>query len=212
MGLPVNPPMRLWERARTAGIRVLEGVEREYNLRPPPKMSINERIAAAMDYIAARIITLTNVQAATETVLSLRMRTLYNRVFEYRALLRQGETAYEKHLHERRMVAVAAATADMDRLQNFMIAAEGMVGGASASAERIGETVYRLEREVFGQSRTHPLREAVVRLGEPWDISPFYNDWCKNRRMASHAAVAELENRLRDLLSGVLHISTPATA
>ncbi|MBC8143328.1 MAG: hypothetical protein H7Y38_18025 [Armatimonadetes bacterium] len=145
-------------------------------------------------------------------MLSLRMRTLYNRVFEYRASLVGGTTPYEKRLHERRLVAVAAATADMDRLQNFMVAAEGMVGGESASLERIGETVYRLEREVFGASQTHPLREAVVVLGEAWDISPFYEDWCANRRRASHAAVTELENRLRELLSGVLHISTPASA
>ncbi len=212
MGLPTDPGKRLWERARTAGIRVLEGVEREYNLRPASQVSVNARIAAAMDYVAARIVTLTNVAPSTESVLSLRMRTLYNRVFEYRATLVGGITQYEKRLHKRRLVAVAAATADMDRLQNFIVAAEGMVGGESASLERIGETVYRLEREVFGASQTHPLREAVVVLGDAWDLSPMYGEWCGNRRRASRAAVAELENRLRDLLRGVLHIATPASA
>ncbi|MBC8142211.1 MAG: 1-acyl-sn-glycerol-3-phosphate acyltransferase, partial [Armatimonadetes bacterium] len=106
MGLPTDPTQRLWHRARAAGIRVLEGVEREYNLHPATQTTVNERIAAAMDYVAARIVTLTNVTPPTESVLSLRMRTLYNRVFEYRATLVDGVTPYEKRLHERRLVAV----------------------------------------------------------------------------------------------------------
>lgn len=212
MGLPTDRSKRLWERARGAALCVLEGVEREYNLRPPPGAPVNARIAAAVRYIEHRIVTLTNVTPPTETEMSLRMRTLYNRVFEYEATLTDGATFYNRQLHERRLLAVRAAITDMNRLQNFMVAADGMVGGPNASAERIGETIYRLEREVFGASRTHPLREAIVVLGDAWDVSEYYAQWKGNRRAGMRAAVIELEARLKNLLAGVLHLSTPASA
>ncbi len=212
MGLPTDRGKRLWERARMAALRVLEGVEREYNIRPTTETPVNDRIQAAVRYIEHRIVTLTNVTPPTESAMSLRMRTLYNRVFEYEASLTDGATFYTKQLHQRRLLAVRAAITDMNRLQNFMVAADGMVGGPNASAERIGETIYRLEREVFGESRTHPLREAIVVLGDPWDVSDFYTQWKENRRAGMRAAVEELETRLKTLLAGVLHLSTPASA
>ncbi|MBC8136198.1 MAG: hypothetical protein H8F28_09955, partial [Fibrella sp.] len=212
MGLTTDRSKRLWERARSAALRVLEGVEREYNIRPPQDTPVNERIQAAVRYIEHRIVTLTNVKPPIESVPSLRMRTLYNRVFEYEASLTDGATIYTKQLHRRRLLAVRAAITDMNRLQNFMVAADGMVGGPNASAERIGETIYRLEREVFGTSRTHPLREAIVVLGDAWDVSEFYTQWKENRRAGMRAAVTELETRLKTLLAGVTHLSTPASA
>ena len=212
MGLPTDRGMRIWERTRVAAMKALDGVEREYNLRHPPGTPVNERIHAAMQYVERRIITLTNVVPPTETEPSLRMRTLYNRVFEFEATLTHGATFYDKQLHRRRLLAVRAATTDMHRLQNFMVAADGMVGGPNASSERIGESIYRLEREVFGAPKTLPLREAIVVLGDAWDISPFYAVWEENRRAGLNAAVAELESRLRTLLEGVMHLSTPASA
>lgn len=212
MGLPTDRNKRLWERARIAAMRVLDGVEREYNIQQSPETPVNERIQAAVRYIEQRIVTLTNVKPPMESEPSLRMRTLYNRVFEYEETLTDGVTFYNKQLHQRRLLAVRAAITDMNRLQNFMVAADGMVGGPNASAERIGETIYRLEREVFGASRTHPLREAIVVLGDPWDVSEFYYQWKENRRAGMRAAVTELETRLKTLLAGVQHLSTPASA
>ena len=211
LGIASDRSKRLWERARFACLRVLDGVEREYNLHPAANATINDRIQAAVSYVAERVITLTNVRRPTESDPSLRMRTLYNRVFEFRETLPIGETFYTRRLHNRRMLAVQAAISDMDRLQNFLVAADGMVGGPQASAERIGETIYRLEREVFGASRTHPFREAVVVIGDAWDISPLLPDWKANRRTVLCAAVSEFETRLRAVLQSVLHLSTPAS-
>lgn len=212
LGLPTDRSRRLWERARNACLCVLEGVEREYNLHVLPEQTVDERIQAASSYIERRIVTLVNVQAATERDRSLRMRTLYNRVFEYAATLTDGTTFYTRRLHQHRLLAVNAAISDMDRLQNFMVAADGMVGGPEASAERIGETIYRLEREIFGAPRTLPLREAVVVIGDAWDVSPFLPLFRENRRAGLNAAVNELETRLKTILQSVLHIATPASA
>ncbi len=200
LGLPTDPDRDLAVRLYEAGMAVLSGVEREYGLVPPSAdASADARIAALYRQIGARVAAVVHVPAPETGPVHLGMRALFNAVFDYMDGLATGATPYEHRLHERRLVAVQACLNDLWRVQNFM-AISGDYLAPPVTPERLGEVLWRLENEVLGRARTRPLRQAVVRIGEPLELANYLDAYRAGRRAAVAASTRELEDRLRRLL------------
>jgi hypothetical protein len=212
LGLPApSAPAALPDRLRRAGLAVLRGVEQEYGIGAPTreneKESIDERIAVLYDLIAVRVTHTLHVKMPAERAVRLRMRTLYNAAFDYLDGLAEGRTPYERRLHARRVAAARTCLADLWRVQNFMSVSEDCL--ASLTAERAGELLFRLEKEVYGEPRTRPWREAVVRLGPPIELADWLPQYRASRKRTVAQCTAEVEERLRTLLGSLSGVRTP---
>jgi len=228
LGLPARANDALADRLRRACLVVLDGVEREYGLRRAepawsralghadevsdelPPGALNARLLAVTARIAARVrqvVPVASGVAHDETApLPLRMRALFNATFDYLDGMAEGKTFYERRLHARRITAARACLADLWRLQNFMVFGEGTLA-PPLSLERLGEVLFRLEKEVYGNPRTRPWREAVVRLGAPVDLADWLPDYQASRKQALAWVTNVMEERLRTLLASC---SSPA--
>jgi 1-acyl-sn-glycerol-3-phosphate acyltransferase len=212
LGLPApSGPTALPDRLRRAALAVLRGVEQEYGVgassRENEKESVDERIAVLYDLIAVRVTQVLRVKMPIDHSVRLRMRALYNATFDYLDGLAEGKTAYERRLHARRVAAARMCLADLWRVQNFMSISEDCL--ASLTAERAGELLFRLEKEVYGEPRTRPWREAVVRLGQPLELADWLPRYRARRKTTVAQCTAEVEERLRTLLGSLSGVRTP---
>jgi hypothetical protein len=186
-------------------------VEQEYGVgtstREEEKESIDERIAVLYDLIATRVTNILHVKMPADRSVRLRMRALYNATFDYLDRLAEGRTPYERRLHARRVAAARTCLADLWRVQNFMSISGDCL--ASLTAERAGELLFRLEKEVYGEPRTRPWREAVVRLGPPMELADRMPEYRVSRKRTVAQCTAEVEERLRTLLESLSGVSTP---
>jgi 1-acyl-sn-glycerol-3-phosphate acyltransferase len=212
LGLPPRgDPKALPDRLLRAGLAVLRGVEQEYGVgasaREEEKESIDERIAVLYDLIATRVTHILHVKMPADRSVRLRMRALYNATFDYLDRLAEGRTPYERRLHARRVAAARTCLADLWRVQNFMSISEECL--ALRTAERAGELLFRLEKEVYGEPRTLPWREAVVRLGLPMELAGWLPQYRASRKRTVAHCTAELEEHLRTLLRSMSGVCTP---
>jgi hypothetical protein len=169
--------------------------------------TIDKRIAMLYDCIALRVTHLLNVKMPADASVRLRMRALYNATFDYLDGLAEGRTPYERRLHVRRVAAARTCLADLWRVQNFMSISEDCL--TELSAERAGELLFRLEKEVYGKPRTRPWREAVVRLGDPLELADWLPEYRSRRKRTVAQCTALLEQRLRTLLETLRSVRTP---
>jgi hypothetical protein len=84
-------------------------------------------------------------------------------------------------------------------MQNFMVVGEHTLA-PPVSVERLGEVVFRLEKEVYGQARTRPPREAIVHVGEPLEMADYLSEYHGSRKQTLRRVTNDLEARLRALL------------
>jgi hypothetical protein len=212
LGLPVEsgatPRDRLWR----AGLTVLAGVEREYGVSVTgaggAEPTVDERIRALYHFIAARVSHLLHTRPPEERSVPLGMRALFNATFDYLDGLAEGKTPYERRLHARRVTTATACLNDLWRMQNFMVINEGCLA-PPLTAERFGEVLWRLEVEVYGRARTRPWREAIVRLGEPIELSDRLLEYHAARKATVARCTVELEERLRGMLASLQSLGTP---
>jgi len=150
-------------------------------------------------YIAVRVCHVLDVSIPAGPTVHLTMRSLFNAAFAYLDGLREGPTPYERRLHARRVAATTACLADLWRMQNFMAIGEDELK-PPLTAEHAGDILFRLEREVYGEARTRPLREAVVRVGQPWDLAASLSTYRADRKATLASCTERVERELRDLV------------
>jgi hypothetical protein len=105
------------------------------------------------------------------------------------------------------VAAARTCLADLWRVQNFMTISEDCL--AELSAERAGELLFRLEKEVYGRPRTRPWRAAVVRVGEPLELAEWLPDYRAHRKSTVAHCTAIVEERLWELLHSLRSVRTP---
>lgn len=196
-GLPPGESLPLRERLLRAGLTVLGGIEREYGIAPGG--DIDARIAAVYDAIALRVTQALRVPMPPDPSVRLRMRALFNAAFDYLDALAEGKTFYERRLQARRAATARTCLADLWRVQNFMAIGENSLADP-LTVERAGEVLFRLEKEVYGSPRTLPRREALIRVGEPFDLAERLPEYRVSRKRSVALCTTEVEERLRALL------------
>jgi 1-acyl-sn-glycerol-3-phosphate acyltransferase len=206
LGLSPGGALLTTERLLRAGQAVLAGVEREYGIPASHGASFETRVERLYRYMVGRVAAALNVRAPQPYPVHLAMRALFNAAFDHRATLAApggatpgGAVPYERRLHARRAAVAGVCLADLWRVQNFMAIGEDYLQ-PPLTAERAGEILFRLEKEVYGAARTRPPREAVVRVGDPLDLEQHLPAYHAGRKAALESCTAEVATRLRELL------------
>lgn len=197
-------PERLWR----AGLAILTNIEREYGIPDATGRSADDRIAALANFISGRVSGALNIREPSATGIPIKMRALFNATFDYLDALAEGESSFQRQLYGRRQLAVKACLKDLWRMQNFMTISEASLA-PPITAERAGEVLWRLETEVYGKAHTRPLREALVRISQPIELSARIVEYHRAERPTVLTVTADLEERLRGIVHSLSPLGTP---
>ena len=194
----------LYGRLRRIGAAVVSTLEREYRLKADEDRSLNERIEQLREHILSQIEEFMGVTPQTDVLPRTRVRALKNLVDA--EIYRETEeiSAYEQQIHEQRLEKFQEFYPDLNRLINFIAIYDGYVG-ETQSPERFLEVIIRLEREVFGDSKSRGPRIAFMRFGAPKNLLDRYETYRDNKKQTVQDITLELETEVQTLISDMSH-------
>lgn len=189
----------LYDRLRRVGEVVLNANEKAYNIRPAKGASINERVQHMKELIVSRVATALGKSLRPEQPLLDRIRDLFNAVDRIVYSEAEGPD-YELGLHHDRQEAARRLYDDLWRVLRFVALYDGYVR-ETLTAERFLDVLGLLELEVFGRKKIRGLRKAVVRVGEPLNLLPYFPRYQADKRAAIREVTISLESSVRQLLA-----------
>jgi 1-acyl-sn-glycerol-3-phosphate acyltransferase len=188
-----------YERLRRIGDSVLCVLERAYQFAAPKGAGMSARIEALKEHVLSKVAAALGVRVPAGEPFPDRLRAVFNALQQVLYAEVSGLSAYEGRLLGQRQAEAWALREDLLRLRNFMAISDSYVEEA-ASAERFLEVASLLEAEVLGRWRTHGWRKAVLRVGEPVDLSALRAQYKRNKRDTVAAVTRGLESQTRSLL------------
>jgi hypothetical protein len=204
VGGPGGP---LYARLHRCGEAVLALNEARYGVKAAPEASLDQRIAAVRDKMLARIVATLGVKHDSSQPLRDRVRSLFNAIDQvYYADME--DSAYAERIGKAREEEAEALNRDLWRVLNF-VGVQGDYVASHPSAERFLDTLGRLEQEVFNKHRVWGPRKAVVRAGEPLNLSKHYADYLRDKRGTLAWVTETLEARVKLMLNDLVQLSRP---
>lgn len=76
---------------------------------------------------------------------------------------------------------------------------------ATASQERLAESIMKLQRDVYGVHRPHQLarRDVFVRIGSGIDLSQYLNEYRQSPRAVRHSLIEQLRQSIQSMLDKI---------
>lgn len=205
----VNGQTTLYARLMRCGEAVLKLNEQRYGLKSEPQAGLDQRIAAVRERILARIADSLGQRQDLSQPLRDRIRNLFNALDSvFYAEAEGDDTAYAAKLAHARSAEAAGLSRELSKVLSF-VGVQGDYVASHPSAERFLDTLGRLELEVFGRRRQWGPRRAVLKIGEPLELSAHYPEYQQDKRACLGRLTEELEGRVRALLEAMLPL-TPA--
>jgi len=134
-----------------------------------------------------------------------RIRDLFNAVDQIVYSEAEGPE-YERQLHHRRQEAARGLYDDLWRVLHFVALYDGYVR-ETLTAERFLDVLRLLELEVFGQKRIRGPRKALVKIGQPLNLMPYFPRYQSDKRATLQEVTTSLESSVRQLLAELSHPS-----
>jgi 1-acyl-sn-glycerol-3-phosphate acyltransferase len=192
-----------YRRLRRVCMAMLRSIEREYRL-PSPKeddldANLTPRIDAAKEAILHRVATAAGVALPKGDTLPERMRSLIHVIETVTEAEPMEATPYDRELRKQQRERARPLLRDLHRLANYIALYDGYVR-EKPSAERMADTLQRLERESFGKAILSGARRCHVRIGEPADLGERWEAYQQNRRAEVARATRDVEGRVGELL------------
>lgn len=197
----------LYDRLRRVGIAVIEGAEKAYGVRPQRDASLNDRIQTMKEMFVQRVASALGVTLRPDQPLIERIRELFNAID--RIVYREPTGSdYERMLHRSRQQLAQSLYDDLWRALRFVGIYDGYVR-ETLSQERFLEVIGRLEWAVFGKETWRGPRKVLVRIGEPINLTEYWNRYKEAKRTTLAEVTAHLEANVRTMLSELVRVSAP---
>lgn len=197
-----------YQRLLRIGDRVLAALERDESVAAAEGEEVNARIARVRDRLLERVARTVGATVDPNEPLQDQLHAVFNAVKGWVGLPSDDPSDYDDRLYRNKMATAAPLFRDLNRLQNF-IAITGDYIAAEATAERFLEVLARLEKEVFGEIRTKPPREAIVRIAPPLRLEERYDAYRANKRQVVQDLTREMECTIRGMLNELSREATP---
>ncbi|HEU4342510.1 MAG TPA: 1-acyl-sn-glycerol-3-phosphate acyltransferase [Candidatus Binatia bacterium] len=199
------PSLTLYERLRRVGEVVLDTNEREYNIRPAKGAKLNERVQHMKELIVSRVAAALGISQRSEQPLLDRIRDLFNAVDRITYSEAAG-SEYERQLHRDRQEKARGLYDDLWRVLRFVALYDGYVREA-LTAERFLDVLGLLELELFGRKSIRGPRKAVLSVGEPLNLMPYYERYQRDKRTTLEEVTISLESSVRQLMAELSYIT-----
>ncbi|MBI2302584.1 MAG: 1-acyl-sn-glycerol-3-phosphate acyltransferase [Armatimonadetes bacterium] len=213
LGLPLDrrtDPEGLYRRLRVDGDAVLSMIERRYGIRPEEDATLEARIQSFKELVLARAAAELNVKLHPEQPVLDRVRVLFNAA-ERLACEAPPASDYGRALHQRRQEEVFGLYDDLWRVLRFVATHDGYVR-ETMTAERFLEVIGRMEWEVFGQECWRGPRRAMVKAGEPLNLTEHWSDYRARKRETVAAVVGRIEAEVGRLVGELTATTAPVGA
>ena len=206
--IPHLAELDCYDRLGEIGYKLLALNEERYNVRPRADASMGERLDVMRETLIARVASSLGVKVPrADQPLRDRLRDLFN------ALDRVAEepgqdSAYSRELTREQEGMMARLYRELDRVLGFVAVSEDYVL-ARPMQERFCDVLGRLEREVLGRERFFGPQCALVRVGEPLNLSEHYARYQNDKRAVVQELTLTLERAVRELLEETAGLLTP---
>lgn len=206
LSLTPDPAPTRYRRLRRVGEAVLSVVEKAHNVRPSQSARLNDRIQYMKELLVARVETALGAATRPQVPLRDRIRDLLNAID--RIVYDEPEGAdYEIQLHQRRQELARGLCDDLLRVQRFIALHEGYVD-EKRDDERFLDILGLIELEVFGKRRVRGPRKALVRVGEPLNLSSYFPRYKSDKRATLQEVTGVIESSVRRLLDELIEKRT----
>lgn len=207
LGVTPAPTASAYSRLREIGLQMLGTMERAYHVRVAPQATFEDRMQRVKTEIVDRAAHLLGATLKPEQSLLERIRHVFVAADRIAYADPHG-TDYELALHRRREQEARALYNDLWRILRFVAFHDDYVR-SHPTAERFLSVIGRIEEEVLGSTHRRGPQRAVVRVGNPINLTKFYSEYQSDKRVALATATAALETELERLLAEMGELGTP---
>ncbi len=198
LGIEVDLAKPIYERLRAVGIKVVEGFERAYGVRPERQDTLDQRIHRMKEVWISRTAAALGVKDDPTATMGDRIREIINALDRMTIALDASE--FTKQTMRRRHQETLPLYRDMDRAGRFLATGAHYIAEAPTD-ERFLEVINRLEEELFGFSPMRGPRKASLKIGEPFDLRTYYEEYKSDPRGTVRMVTERLEREVKTLLS-----------
>jgi 1-acyl-sn-glycerol-3-phosphate acyltransferase len=203
LGLNGHAEESLYLRVRAAALKVLEALERQYDCKVTPEMTLNERMMQVKG----------NALRWMAEVLNVQLPPIKSSYLDWVRILRNNMddvifgdvhemSDYERRMHDEKAKKVRGYYRDLDRIVGFMAIYDGYLS-PPATQEKIANVVEMLEGEVFNEKSVKGPRLVVVDVGRPINLLEYYADYKKNKRAVLETVTTDLSQQLHGMLDSL---------
>ncbi len=190
----------LYLRVRACSMKVLEALERQYNVKGSLTATMNDRLTAVKEAV---------LKAMAE-VLDVDLPPLKSSYLDWVRVLRNGMddfiygdtkdmSAYERQIHEERAHKVRNYYRDLDRVVGFIAIYDGYLV-PPATQERIANVIEMLEGEVFGEKTVKGPRLVTIDVGQPINLADRYDEYKKTKKPVIESVTSDLSRQIHGML------------
>jgi 1-acyl-sn-glycerol-3-phosphate acyltransferase len=187
-----------FDRLRDIGEAVLTANEKKHGVKSLEEDHLNDRIQRMKERIVREVEQLLSLTPRPDQVLLDRIRACFNTVD---AITHEepSATVYEQSLLAERQQAARDMYDNLWRVLQFVAIYEGYVRELS-TVERFMDVLCLLEMEVFRERRMWGPRKAVVKIGDPVNLSDSFAAYRTGKRAVIQNVSRELEDSVRGML------------
>ncbi len=198
IGLTPENGKPVYERLRTVGESVVIGYEAAYGVRPDKEDTLDARILRMKNLWVARAAGSVGVTDNPELALGDRIRVVINALD--RMVIAEDASEFTKQMMRRRHQETVPLYKDLERAGRFLATGARYVA-ERPNDERYLEVISRIEEELFGITPPRGPRRAVLTIGDPIDVSLFYERYKADSRKTVSDTTRMLEDAVRALIA-----------
>ncbi|OPZ83223.1 MAG: Acyltransferase [bacterium ADurb.Bin429] len=202
-----DPRSDLYDRLGKIGEAVLAIAEREYDLTPATGALFNDRVQAAKVAILARVAREVNVTLRPDRTTVDHVRMLFNAIDRITRAV-PAPTAYARKLQREHQRRLNALYVDLWRVLRFAATFDGY-NPEHLTQERLMELTNRLEWEILGSLRWVGPMTAIVHVGDPINLTDYYDGYRGNKHAALAVATRQLATAIQEKLTELNGRMTP---
>lgn len=200
LSIPGPHEESLYQRVRVCAMKVLEALERQYNVKPAPNAVLNDRMTAVKEAALRNLAEVLDVELPPLKSSYLDwVRVLRNAMDDYIYGDTKDLSEYEKQIHAERTEKIRGWYRDLDRVVNFIAIYDGYLA-PPATQERIANVVEMLEGEVFGEKKVKGPRLVTIEVGEPINLLDRYAEYKQAKKAVVESVTAELNSQIHGML------------
>jgi hypothetical protein len=187
-----------YSRVRAVGERVVQMLEKQYDLKPEDEASLGDRMDLVKRTQLERAADIAKVKLRDGS-LSEQMRAVINAVHRVTQDESNDQSHYAKKLWRESKNHLQPALHELDRLANWIAVYDGYVA-EKPTPERMVHLLVRMEQEVLGTVSIKGRQVARVGVAEAISLSDYSEAYAMDKRTCVAEVTEECEGRTQGLL------------
>jgi 1-acyl-sn-glycerol-3-phosphate acyltransferase len=203
LGVDSQGETSLYQRVRACAMKVLGTLEQQYNCKPAPDATLNDRMIAVKEAALKSLAEVLDVDLPPlkSTYLDW-VRILRNVMDDYIYGDTKDMSDYERKIHDEREGKIRGYYRDLDRVVGFIALYDGYLS-PPATQERIANVVEMLEGEVFGEKSVKGPRLVTIQIGQPINLNERYDEYKKSKKTVVEAITGDLSKQIHGMLENL---------